>query len=265
MKIFSKSNLFIAFFIAFVVFFTIPTSVTAACKTPTDPPSTEPVLLRAVTGPGTVTLTWEKAGDPVTHYLLQYGTSPNNYSYGNPNIGGRDATSYTVGELQNGVRYYFRIRAENGCKPGDFSNKLSAVPGYAQPKKIRNLLSYEKLVLGESTSAAKKNILATEVANEVRCISCNGLPLLVLEVILLAVFYFVTNTTKKMNKFSPFAFIIPLLLFFFVQTQKYCNSLEFTCKYFLLFNVSIFVVMTVLQKQFFISRREKKYVPVSKK
>jgi hypothetical protein len=80
-------------------------------------------------GNNSVTLTWTPALDPVTYYLLTYGTTPGSQTYGNPNAGGHGTTSYTVRGLSGGIIYYFRVRAGNGCMPGDFSNELSATPG----------------------------------------------------------------------------------------------------------------------------------------
>lgn len=124
----------------------IPTSTTitgtvtfdqpgSATPTPTpssgcgDPaPGSTPQITTAVSlAPHKITLTWTAASTPVTYYLLSYGLSSGNYIYGDPNIGGPDVTSYTVGNLLNGVTYYFAIRAVNGCMPGGLSNEISAV------------------------------------------------------------------------------------------------------------------------------------------
>lgn len=74
-----------------------------------------------------ILLTWTAASDPVTYYLLAYGTESGNYIYGADNIGDKNTTSYTVGSLTPNKKYYFKIRAGNGCTPGAFSNELSAV------------------------------------------------------------------------------------------------------------------------------------------
>lgn len=88
-----------------------------------------PTLLSAtVSGPNSVSLTWSKAADPVTHYVVTYGLSSGEQRYGNPNVGGKDTTSYTVGSLSGGTTYYFKVRAGNGCNAGPYSNELSATP-----------------------------------------------------------------------------------------------------------------------------------------
>ena len=92
-------------------------------------PGNGPKLLSAVPDENMVTLTWEKAKDPVTYYLVSYGLKTGEMLYGNPNIGDKNTVSYTVKGLSGGTKYYFKVRAGNNCMPGDFSNELSAKPG----------------------------------------------------------------------------------------------------------------------------------------
>src|SRR3989338_7399111 len=92
-------------------------------------PGSAPSLLSAVAGINSVTLTWSEAKDPVSYYLIAYGASSGVQTYGNPNVGGKGTTSYTVSALSGGTTYFFKVRAGNGCTPGDFSNELSATPG----------------------------------------------------------------------------------------------------------------------------------------
>lgn len=89
-------------------------------------PGSAPTLLSAIGGVNSVTLKWTEAIDPLTYYLVTYGTKPGAQTYGNPNIGGKGTTGYTVSGLSGGITYYFRVRAGNGCAPGDFSNEISA-------------------------------------------------------------------------------------------------------------------------------------------
>lgn len=91
-------------------------------------PTSAPTLLSAFAGINTVALTWIQASDPVSYYLIAYGTKSGKPLYGNPNIGGKGITSFVVENLSGGVTYYFKIRAGNGCTPGDFSNEISATP-----------------------------------------------------------------------------------------------------------------------------------------
>jgi len=114
-------------------------------------PGSAPVLLSAVAGTNSVTLTWSVASDPTSYYLVTYGNQPGAQQYGNPNVGPAGTTSYTVNNLSGNTRYYFRVRAGNGCMPGDFSNELSALP---QGQFIANpATGFEPGVLGEQTTA----------------------------------------------------------------------------------------------------------------
>lgn len=92
-------------------------------------PGSAPTLLTAQARTNEVVLTWTEATDPVSYYLVTYGTAAGVQSFGNPNVGGKGTTSYIVKGLSGGTTYYFKVRAGNGCAPGDFSNQLSATPG----------------------------------------------------------------------------------------------------------------------------------------
>ena len=92
-------------------------------------PESAPSIINVVSGDNSVTLTWSKAGNPTTKYLVAYGTKPGSIEYGNPNIGDSNTTSYTIKGLSGGTRYYFKIKAINDCMPGDWSNEISSTPG----------------------------------------------------------------------------------------------------------------------------------------
>lgn len=85
-----------------------------------------PTLLSATEAKNAVTLIWSKAKDPVSHYLVSYGTLPGQEQYGSPNVGGKDTDTFTIEKLSSGIKYYFRVRAVNICTPGEYSNELSA-------------------------------------------------------------------------------------------------------------------------------------------
>jgi len=117
------------------------------------PPGGAPTLTSAVGGVNSVTLTWTPATDPVSYYLIAYGTSSGSYQFGNPNIGGKGTTSYTISGLSGGVTYYFVVRAGNGCAPGPFSNELAATPTGGVV--IGPAAGFLPGVLGEATPSAE--------------------------------------------------------------------------------------------------------------
>ena len=121
-------------------------------------PGSAPSGLTAVAGLNSVTLTWNKAGDPVSYYLITYGTSSGSQTYGNPNIGGSSTTSYTITNLSGGVRYYFKVRAGNGCAPGDYSNEASTTPSGGFVEGVAP--GFEAGVLGEATEENLESTLS---------------------------------------------------------------------------------------------------------
>lgn len=94
----------------------------------TKPGSTPTLLSAEVAGENQVKLTWAKASGSVSYYLITYGTSAGLQQYGHPNVGDSNTTSFIIKGLSTGKAYYFKVRAGNGCTPGDFSNELSAKP-----------------------------------------------------------------------------------------------------------------------------------------
>lgn len=255
-------------FLVIGVFFKFAQYSEAACKTQTNPPSTEPIITSAEPGLNQVTLTWVPAGDPVTYYLLQYGTNPDNLEYGNPYIGDHDTTSYTVQSLNNGTKYYFRIRAGNGCKPGGFSDIESAIPGTSaqEYRKLRNVIYGEKNVLGVSSSAdLKKHVISKTDEKSLHCNYCNADKILIGEIIALLLFYLVFYFLRGYSKYTFLVILIPLVSFlYFFFTRKSCSDQLFYCKYFYVLGFSVFVLISAVYKQFFISKRENIYKSIDK-
>ena len=107
-----------------------PTPQPGTC-TDASPGSTVQLMSATSAGAHSIRLVWTDASNPVTNYVLSYGLSSGNYIYGNPDVGGLGTTSYTVGGLTTGTRYYFVVMADNGCTAGNYSNEMSEVAGGA--------------------------------------------------------------------------------------------------------------------------------------
>jgi len=246
----------------FSVFFAlIMPKKTHALRCGAEKPHSAPVLFSAVPADKSITLTWTPAQDPVTYYLLQYGFSKDNFEYGLPNIGGRETTSFTVNYLENGKRYYFRVRAGNDCKPGAFSHTLSAVPGTAPIAKIKippNLSLYKK-TLGASTSAAIEEQTPTKKVNpqapvaaavqgrDICNSACMGGPLLIAETILLLIVFYVSKKTPFIK--PGMSVFVPIFLnIFFYKSQNSCSSSNFFCMFFLPLSVILFILIVITQK-----------------
>jgi hypothetical protein len=88
-------------------------------------PGSAPKLLTVKsTKYGEATLTWEKAKEPVTSYLISYGLKPGVAIYGVPDTNSL-GTTFTVKALKPNTVYYFRLKAKNGCALSDFSNEVA--------------------------------------------------------------------------------------------------------------------------------------------
>lgn len=195
-------------------------------------PGSAPVLVSAIGGINSVTLTWTKALDPVSYYLVAYG------SYGNPNVGGKETTSYTVNGLSGGTTYYFRVRAGNGCMPGPFSNELAARPigsVLAEPAE-----GFTQGVLGTTEDLSKGiSTEAGEIKGEskIACVSCIFWPAIILEIILGIILLFLT---KKLIVF----FGVPILGYIvFIFLNRACLGF---CRDFWIWTIVVTLTAIVL-------------------
>lgn len=87
-------------------------------------PNSAPKLYRMKIFKNTATLSWTLANAPVTGYSIEYGRKSNLLEYTTGAINGEKNLEYTIGGLEKNQIYYFKVRAFNGCMPGDYSNEM---------------------------------------------------------------------------------------------------------------------------------------------
>lgn len=210
-------------------------------------PKGAPTLISAVGGTNSVTLTWSPAPDPVTYYLVTYGTSPGAQTYGNPNVGGHGTSGYTINGLSGGTTYYFRVRAGNGCMPGSFSNELSAnVAGgfIAGPAE-----GFVQGVLGAQTEQKESESPLITPTPGVKGASCQNnyywwLPLAIEAVFLAVYLYWLTKKGIKTKQWLVIPFIIAAVSqIAHVVTGCSCTS-SIWCSKYIFINLAILLLST---------------------
>ncbi|MCB9813257.1 MAG: carboxypeptidase regulatory-like domain-containing protein [Pseudomonadales bacterium] len=91
------------------------------------PGDKNPWLYAATAQSGTaILLYFTPADDPVSYYAVEFGTESGKYIWGLTDIGSGGSRTYLVNSLQPNTTYFFKVRAGNGCAPGEWSNELSA-------------------------------------------------------------------------------------------------------------------------------------------
>lgn len=170
-------------------------------------PSSAPVLNSVVINQNNATLSWTKAGDPVTGYYIEYGTQPGNYTYASGNIG--NVTTYTVQNLSGGITYYFIVYAVNGCKSGPFSNEQYGTPSGSQVASAAT--GFAPIVLGAVAPTVTPSIspkvesISSRVGAVAACAKCFWWPILLGEFLVLTLVYFLF----RKRKMAPLARLIP--------------------------------------------------------
>ncbi len=105
----------------------------SAAATPSSYPA-QPTGLIAIAGAGQATLYWDDPSDPaITEYEYTSDGGANWAGIPDSAPGEANATSYTVGDLTNGLEYTFHIRAVNANGVGPESDSAAATPHPAKP------------------------------------------------------------------------------------------------------------------------------------
>ena len=97
-------------------------------------PASAPDLFQINAQATSVTLYFSPSSGHRDRYFVSYGTTAGSEQYGaefmNSNNG---VIATTVQNLQPKTIYYFKVRAGNGCQPGDWSNSLAVKTGQRMP------------------------------------------------------------------------------------------------------------------------------------
>lgn len=103
-------------------------SSSSVCSDQSPGPKT-PTIYGAIPQDGdSVLLYFTPADRPVSRYILEYGSRPGQYPYSVLDLGQNSSAQMTflVKSLSPKTKYYFRLRAANGCSVGPWSNLISS-------------------------------------------------------------------------------------------------------------------------------------------
>ncbi len=174
-------------------------------------PTTAPVITNITYGQNNATLTWTKAGNPVTGYYIYYGVEQGKYIYSSPSLG--NITTYTINNLSGGVTYYFVIEPFNGCKTGPFSSEVNTKPNGGQVSGIA-----EGFTPTAGNNPEVQGVSAANALGVSYCGRCFWWPILVVEGVLLIGLYFFLKKRRMsaLARFAPGAAVAILAYVFFV-------------------------------------------------
>lgn len=82
-------------------------------------PGTPQIKTLTYVSSGTVEVTWDDV-DLASSWTVAYGVKSGTYIYGVHNFGDDQSRAIRISQLPGGT-YYFALRANNGCMPGQFS------------------------------------------------------------------------------------------------------------------------------------------------
>ena len=124
-------------------------------------PANAPDLFQIKTSPGQAILYYAPVSDTNTSYYLAYGHESEKPIYGAVINQGLSSgvLSFTVNYLKPNTVYYFRIRGQNGCSPGDWSEEIRI----KTPSKNASAIFHKYSKIQTLTSKTLKNVKKTFV------------------------------------------------------------------------------------------------------
>lgn len=119
---------YIVIFIIVFSLFLVPGVLKVEARCTDQKPDHAPNLFQIDTTDTKATLYFTPVNNAVSYYSIIYGYVKNDYSFGvSFNHGPYEGViNYTINELSPNTKYYFGVRAGNGCAAGKWSNTVSA-------------------------------------------------------------------------------------------------------------------------------------------
>lgn len=134
-------------------------------------PLSAPDLFQIDAKSQSLVLYFSPAIGPQDRYAILYGTAENTDLWGYEFLSkSTGAISVEIGSLQKNTRYFFKVRAGNGCMPGDWSNTLSATTGQFLPSyKWSSLPNYSSITTSDyinPSAAFQKETVSTPTPSQ---------------------------------------------------------------------------------------------------
>ena len=122
-----KKTIIFSLFLSLALYVFISPSVQAA-KCLAEKPDHAPDLFQIDITKNTATLYFTPVNNAVSQYTIVYGYNRGDERFGiSFPYGTYDGViSYTINELAPNTKYYFRVRADHGCRHGYWSDTMSA-------------------------------------------------------------------------------------------------------------------------------------------
>ena len=200
-------------------------------------PTQRPDLFQIDVTKNSATLYFTPVNDEITQYTIVYGYSKDDqrFAISFPYGKSEEVIKYTINHLSPNMEYYFRVRPDNGCRQGLFSNTMSIKTNfdfksyYRYKNSNKNNQEFNNKIIKKENIFLKREIEGqkltklTKLTNYIKDeeLSLNNKKennVLGLK----------TETEKKVkNKnFKPFMtlfvfIILPLLLYFILKIKEY--------------------------------------------
>jgi hypothetical protein len=117
--------LFYLFIFFYLIIFIFTKAVYSACSN--KKPTQRPDLFQIDATKNSATLYFTPVNDEITQYTIIYGYAKDDQRFGISFPYGKSegVIKYTINYLSPNMEYYFRVRPDNGCRQGLYSNTMS--------------------------------------------------------------------------------------------------------------------------------------------